>query len=197
MIQGESEMQVQHRRFRSGNLALQLPPGGNSPGPLLEHADRARPRRMRRHFRPRIQAGALFAFAFSVFALATAFALHADPVRPQAEQRKINFLIEAVGSSDAIFVRNGAEYPAARAADHMRMKLNRAGSRVQTARDFIEGVASRSYLTGNPYYIQFADGRRVQSRQWLLAKLKALEARQAAQSSSGGSAEGACCSLEP
>ena len=61
------------------------------------------------------------------------------------EARKIEHLIAAVARlSDAKFIRNGVAYDAAKAAEHLRLKLREAGARVATAEDFIRLCASRS-----------------------------------------------------
>jgi hypothetical protein len=92
------------------------------------------------------------------------------------EARKIEHLIDAVAQlSDAKFVRNGAAYDAGKAADHLRLKLREAGERVATAEDFIRLCASRSSVSGKPYEIEFADGRRITSEAFLRAKLKELQ----------------------
>jgi hypothetical protein len=91
------------------------------------------------------------------------------------EARKIEHLIAAVAQlSDAKFVRNGAAYDAGKAADHLRLKLREAGERVATAEDFIRLCASRSSVSGKPYEIEFADGRRITSEAFLRAKLEEL-----------------------
>ena len=78
--------------------------------------------------------------------------------RPEAEQAKIDWLLAEVGNSKAVFIRNGKEYDAWRAVSHLKSKLFLAGKRVQTVREFIVGVASRSSETGKPYEIRLADG---------------------------------------
>ena len=95
------------------------------------------------------------------------------------EEAKINLLIQTVAQSDNRFIRGGSEYSAQDAAAHMRMKWNRAGKdRINTARRFIKYIASESYLLGTPYYIKFSDGSRVKSRDYLLARLREIEAGQ-------------------
>lgn len=74
--------------------------------------------------------------------------------RPAGEQEKIDFLISEVQHSDAVFIRNGSEYDGEKAASHLKSKLWFAGKRVQTARDFIMGVASHSEESGKPYEIR-------------------------------------------
>ena len=92
------------------------------------------------------------------------------------DDRKIDMLIEYVRSlNGAVFIRNGMEYPPAQAAEHFAMKRKKAGSRIKSAGDFIELVASKSYLTGVPYTVKMPDGRVVTSRDLLYRRLKEIE----------------------
>jgi Family of unknown function (DUF5329) len=99
----------------------------------------------------------------------------AKSVRPVAEQTKIDFLLGEVKNSTAIFIRNGREYRSSRAASHLLTKLNFAGKRVQTAREFILGIASHSEQTGQPYEIRWPDGRRLRLTEWLFERLDFYE----------------------
>ena len=108
----------------------------------------------------------LLAFFFLLPALSQA--------RPAAEDKRIEYLLGVIhGMQDAKFVRSGKEYDGAAAADHLRMKLGKAGEKVQTAEQFIEGIAAKSYLTGKPYQIRFKDGRIVKAGPFLTEKLHA------------------------
>ena len=92
------------------------------------------------------------------------------------EARKIEQLIAAVERlGNAKFIRNGAAYDAAKAADHLRLKLREAGERVASAEDFIVLCGSRSSVSGKPYEIVFDDGKRITSEAFLRAKLKELQ----------------------
>ena len=92
--------------------------------------------------------------------------------RPPAEQKKIDWLIEQVGQTDAVFIRNGTSYDAAKAVSHLKFKLFMAGSRVQTVKDFVEGVASSSSETGQPYLIHLRGAAApVPMHDWLTGKL--------------------------
>lgn len=105
----------------------------------------------------------------------------ADPVRPLEEQNRIDYLIAEVKGSTAIFLRNGAEHTAPRAASHLARKLRFAGKRVQTVEDFIVGIASKSETSGKIYEIRWRDGRRQPLAVWLRSRLAAYEkARNAA-----------------
>lgn len=128
---------------------------------------------------PRIASVAL-AFAWTVL-----FA-HARDVaaatRPAAEQEKIDWLLTQIQKSDAVFIRNGTEYDGAKAASHIRSKLWWAGKRVQTARDFIQGVASHSEESGKPYEIRLKGAASpTKLDDWLLARLTDYEKEAAAR----------------
>jgi hypothetical protein len=93
------------------------------------------------------------------------------------EQAKIEALIGAVEAMPkAVFIRNGTEYTAARAADHLRLKWHNAGGRVRTAEQFITYCASESSMTGRKYQIRFPDGRTVESAVFFHEQLARLEA---------------------
>lgn len=98
------------------------------------------------------------------------------------EARKIDYLIAAIETMpNALFIRNGTAYDARRAADHLRLKLRNAGSRIATAEDFIRLCASASSVSGVPYQIRFADGRTVTSESFLRLKLAEFESGSGSQ----------------
>ena len=88
-----------------------------------------------------------------------------------SEQEKITYLLNVIGTSKVIFVRNGVEYPGTEAKAHLQMKLEAAGDAIQTVDDFIAGIASHSSMTGQPYYIEFPDGTMMEAEKWLHDKL--------------------------
>jgi len=108
----------------------------------------------------------LFASIFTLL-LTAAIALALDP-QTKAE---IDELISFVQTSGVRFIRNGKEYSAAEGAQHLRDKLARAGDRVKTTDDFIAGIASKSYISGKPYLVKFADGHTQPTGDWLRAHL--------------------------
>lgn len=114
------------------------------------------------------------ALAFALFA---ATAAHAQQPALTDEQ-KIAALIQAVADlRGAVFIRNGSEYDAKAAADHLRTKREKAGSQVKTPDDFIRLCGSTSSMTGRPYQIRFADGKTETSEAFLRARLAQLEAK--------------------
>jgi hypothetical protein len=97
--------------------------------------------------------------------------------RDPQEAAKIDSLISAVETLEgAKFLRNGREYNARAAADHLRLKLRTAADRVKTADDFIRLCGSQSSLSGEKYRIRFADGRTVNAEIFFRKKLKTLAA---------------------
>ena len=93
-----------------------------------------------------------------------------------AEQKKIKQLIAAVeGLNDAVFIRNGTEYEAIDAANHLRRKLEAAGDEIDSATKFIDLIASKSSMSGEEYTIRFTDGRVVTAGEFLRNKLATLE----------------------
>jgi hypothetical protein len=110
--------------------------------------------------------------------LVTAFvilALFSGAVSAQdnIEKKKIEFLISSVENlKGAKFIRNGSEHDGKEAAEHLRMKLKKAGGKVQTADDFIRLCASKSFITGKPYMIKIADGKTIKSEEYFREKLK-------------------------
>ena len=95
---------------------------------------------------------------------------------PTPEAQKIETLIRAVeGLKDGVFLRNGAEHGPRAAADHLRLKLRKAGTRVKSATDFIRYCGSGSSVTGEPYRIRFKDGRVALCSDFLWTELKRLD----------------------
>jgi hypothetical protein len=99
------------------------------------------------------------------------------PVAHLSEAQKIQALIHSVETlQGAVFIRNGSEYDGAKAAAHLRRKLDYAGKRITTADLFIDKLATGSSMTGKPYKIRFADGRTVESAVFFRDQLRKLEA---------------------
>jgi hypothetical protein len=87
-------------------------------------------------------------------------------VRPaavsQEEQRKIEGLIRhAEGMTDAQFVRNGRAYSSKTAAWFLKKKWEANCDKVQTSKEFVARVATRSSTTGVIYTIRLKDGTTV------------------------------------
>jgi hypothetical protein len=110
----------------------------------------------------------------------TLLALIALPVllfaRDAREQQRIDYLIQSFSSlQGAVFIRNGKEYDAQAARDHLQSKLNHAGERVKTAEQFIKYCASESSMTHQPYKIRLPDGTVTETASYFSEKLKEFD----------------------
>ena len=86
--------------------------------------------------------------------------------------REIDHLLDAVGSSSCIFVRNGKEYGPEAAKDHLSMKRHRGKKYFSSTEEFIDRLASSSSWTGKPYFIQCGDGGRQLAAEWFADVLR-------------------------
>lgn len=94
--------------------------------------------------------------------------------KTMSEQEKIDALIQVVESrGDLKFIRLGEAHSGPEAARVLRTKLFYAGSRVKTADQFIEHIASAT-VSGSTYYVRFPDGKQIPSAQFLRAELKRI-----------------------
>jgi hypothetical protein len=89
-----------------------------------------------------------------------------------SERAKIERLLSLVeAAKDDVFIRNGEEYSAKEAADHLRAKWNAAGNSIATAEEFIDEIGAKSSLTGEPYHVRVASGAELLASDYLRAKL--------------------------
>ncbi len=121
----------------------------------------------------------MFRRSFLTAALSCA-TLRAVAAPPAHELSRIERLIQFVEQhKDITFIRNGTEYTSADAGKFLRGKLESMGRDVGTAREFVDRIASKSSMSGEPYHVKFADGRSMLASQFLGDELKRLEAQPA------------------
>jgi hypothetical protein len=87
--------------------------------------------------------------------------------------REIRHLVDFVSASGCTFIRNGDAHDSKSAAEHLLMKYGRAQGRLETTEQFIEAVATRSYLTGREYRVQCPGQPEVANAAWLEQELTA------------------------
>lgn len=87
-----------------------------------------------------------------------------------ASKAEIDHLLQYVAASSCTFVRNGTEYPAVKARDHLAGKYRFAGSRIGTAEEFIRYLATGSSMSGEPYHVKCGNADAL-SAAWLTAEL--------------------------
>lgn len=105
----------------------------------------------------------------------TLFAIPYSFSQSISEEQKIEKLINYIEKSEAIFIRNGTEYPAKEAADHLRMKRKKAGNKVKSSKDFIDIIASKSYMSGEAYKMKFKNGATINTRDMLHNELRKID----------------------
>jgi hypothetical protein len=92
------------------------------------------------------------------------------------KKEEIERLLALVGSAEGtVFIRNGEEHSAKDAAEHLRRKWQAAGGEIATAEEFIDKIATKSSLSGEPYRVRRSDGTEVPASEYLREKLKELE----------------------
>lgn len=92
------------------------------------------------------------------------------------DKAKIEFLISSIEKLDATFIRNNQEHTAKEAANHLRKKvkyvLSSSLAENLTVESFIDQIASKSSLTGEPYLIHFSSGVVMEARVWFYQQLE-------------------------
>lgn len=84
---------------------------------------------------------------------------------------EIDYLLTFVEESGCTFIRNGKEYPSRQAKDHLAYKYNHVKSRIKTADDFIEKIASKSSISRKPYEVR-CDTELLKAGDWLNGALQ-------------------------
>jgi len=101
------------------------------------------------------------------------------PVQAYAlsEEDKITMLIESVRDTPegTHFIRNGKAYDVAEAVSHLNFKYSKAKSRIKTAEEFIQRIASGSSVSGEEYLIRYPDGMTVTAAVFFAERLRGLE----------------------
>ena len=83
----------------------------------------------------------------------------------------IQYLLQSVGQSGCVFIRNEKAHEAAIAESHLRMKYRNGKIWVHSAEQFIERIASKSSWSGKAYYIACPDADRQPLAEWMLERL--------------------------
>jgi len=108
----------------------------------------------------------------AIVTLTAAGLVYAGAATPDPE---ITHLLTEIADSGCVFHRNGKDHSPAAARDHLAMKLCRSGRPLDTAKEFIKYLATKSSWTGKPYSIRCAD-ESTPSADWLNARLKSFRA---------------------
>ena len=115
----------------------------------------------------RIREHLVYVCLFATLVLPSAEAASTD----DALLRTINHLLTYVEESNCVFIRNGKEYNSKEAAQHIKTKNDSLMFGVKTPEEFIERAASKSMLSGQPYFVRCVDHSPVPSADWLSKEL--------------------------
>ncbi len=83
----------------------------------------------------------------------------------------INHLLKYIQESNCKFIRNDVAYDSKDAAQHIKTKYEHAKRDINTAEAFIERCATRSLISGKPYFVQCADNLKKPTADWLMTEL--------------------------
>jgi len=79
----------------------------------------------------------------------------------------IDHLLRYVEKSGCVFIRNDKEYNSEEAAKHLQLKYDFFRYEIKTPEEFIELAASKSSVSGRPYWVRCADHPPTPSADWL------------------------------
>jgi len=84
---------------------------------------------------------------------------------------EIDHLLYFVSTSKCQYIRNGTNYSAKEAKDHISKKYNYYKDEIKTAEDFIRYSATKSELSGREYKVTCTNRELKNSNEWLLDEL--------------------------
>jgi hypothetical protein len=96
--------------------------------------------------------------------LATSLPVVADSIQ------EISHLLTFVADSGCTYVRNGKQYDAAKAREHIERKYEYLRDRISTTEQFIKYAATESSTSGQPYTV-ICSGQEEPSADWLSREL--------------------------
>ena len=89
---------------------------------------------------------------------------------------EIDRLLSIIATSPCAFIRNGAAYDGAQAAEHIKDKYEYYRKEIRSTEDFIAMAATRSALSGRPYLVQ-CDTNVMPAADWLKRELASLRSK--------------------
>jgi hypothetical protein len=86
--------------------------------------------------------------------------------------RSIEYLLNYVAQSEVTFIRNGREYDARKASQHMQRKYKHFKDEINAPEDFIRLAGTKSIMSGKPYKVRLKNGKEALCSEWLSEALK-------------------------
>lgn len=106
--------------------------------------------------------------------LATAMLITIPAMAEEPLASRINTLILTIEDSGCHFIRNGKTYTPVESVAHIKKKYKYFRNDIDSIDKFIELSASKSLISGKPYYVLCDDGQRQVSATWLTMKATEL-----------------------
>lgn len=109
---------------------------------------------------------------FGILILLTMSSALAEP--PASTKLEIDYLFSQLKTSGCEFNRNGTWYSAAEASAHLNKKYDylKKKNSISTTENFIDNAATKSSMSGEPYFVRCKDAPRVESAIWFNDALK-------------------------
>src|SRR6187551_1874375 len=82
-------------------------------------------------------------------------------------EKTINYLLDYVGKSDAVLIRNGSEHHGKEARAHLKSKYDHFKNEIKSTEDFIRLCATKSMVSNKPYLVKLKDGKEIPCADWL------------------------------
>jgi hypothetical protein len=100
--------------------------------------------------------------------------LHSVPLfaDDKDQDSEIDHLLDAIGNSECVFIRNGSRHSPEKAEEHLRMKYKRGRRYAASAEKFIENLASKSSMTRKLYMMECPGSEAEPSGEWLTQRLE-------------------------
>lgn len=106
--------------------------------------------------------------------LVTAMLITIPAMAEEPLASRINTLILTIEDSGCHFIRNGKTYTPVESVAHIKKKYKYFRNDIDSIDKFIELSASKSMISGKPYYVLCDDGQRQVSATWLTMKATEL-----------------------
>jgi hypothetical protein len=90
---------------------------------------------------------------------------------PEAQAAEVEHLLDFIRTTTCELIRNGRAYSGDRAYRHVMRKYDYFRDRITSTEQFIELSATRSTLSGQPYWFACGDSKPVESETVLLEEL--------------------------
>ena len=92
-------------------------------------------------------------------------------------EKAISHLLKYVEESGCAYIRNDKKYSSNEAAEHIKKKYDHFKDEIVTPERFIELCATKSLVSGKPYFVRCGRNDKIPSAAWLLAELERYRSR--------------------